>query len=433
MRKVAFASLTLFCLLAPSARSGAQDLFQMPPQSQSKASAPRSLYADAVDATNELGLRLWAAFPADATNVAYSPLAYARANEAAVALAAGNSAKPAPSSGKRLTEFLTTPADPNESNVAPVTSTTTTWLVDKYSSQVDEHLRATVGAQALPLDRENRTAAVDSINGWVAQHTRDAVRKGIAPAQVAGATWGVIGSAVHVRAGWMTGFARAATQDAPFTTTDGVAVNLPTMHVAANFAYARDDQAEWLVLPLAPEPAEEGKPNFALVVMLPAVGSDVARLRTGFTPEALRRRLSAAIPTKTAMEAWEKAEPQSTVIDVRKKWVATYPLKLVTLSLPKFSLRSPPAPAASWETSVASRGATLVQPCVLAVDETGVNTAGTRVEPVTVGPVTVESEEDRLGQPVTFTANRSFLVAVVEQTTGVVVAAGTVDRPGAQP
>ena len=192
------------------------------------------------------------------------------------------------------------------------------------------------------------------------------------------------------------------------------------MRLTANLPYMKNDDVELVVLPLAPEPSDDNNVTLAIVLMLPPIDSDLAKFRSTLAPERFAGWIGQAIVPKPVLEAWEATRPETDLEVVLEKWLTTYPLKSVTLAVPKFTMQTPPRHVDGWtfDAKVGQPGL-FVQACAIRVDEFGVG----------VERGAVPKDFGTIGQPATFEANRPFLVAVVDLSSGAVVLAGQVDRP----
>lgn len=370
---------------------------------------PAHPHARAAQMSNAVAFRLFAG-ELLGTNGLFSPLGYARADEVAGLLKKGPAK---PSELRQLGVHLTAAVE----NDGPPRLELTTGL---WANQrpIAQEVQDAWGVQMLPLETSSRARQVEEINTWFAQNTRDKVTKVVDSPTLAGAPAFVITDALNLRAGWLTPFDPAATKPAPFTTADGKAGEVPMMNLVSNLPYLKTADVELVVLPLSPEPIDDAAASLSVVLMLPAKG-DVASLRSTLTADRFSGWLRQAIVTKAALEAWEKSKPDSDVESVLEQWLGTYPLKAVTVAVPKFKLQTPHKPLAGWSFGASSGPGLFAQACVIEVNESGINAE----------PSPRSEFAGTIGQPATFTANRPFLVAVVDQASGAVILAGQVDQP----
>ena len=154
---------------------------------------------------------------------------------------------------------------------------------------------------AAPLEPLDFRGAADGsrvhINGWVAQHTRDRIRDLLPPRSIDADTRLVLVNAVYLDARWLVPFERTATRDAPFTTSAGESVSVPTMNRRGSFAV--------------------GTVGGATVVELPYQGGDLA--------------MRFVLPAQgSAPEAWATAANLSDV--------APLTMREIRLALPRFRI-----------------------------------------------------------------------------------------------
>jgi len=125
-------------------------------------------------------------------------------------------------------------------------------------------------------------AALEMINGWVAQQTNDRIEKILSPGSITPDTRLILANAIYFKAAWLYFFSKSATQDGPFTLLDGRQVTVPLMHQrAGRIAYAEGEGYRAVQLPYRGEAVD-------MWVILPAEGhfeSIEAQLSAGFLDE----------------------------------------------------------------------------------------------------------------------------------------------------
>jgi serpin B len=82
--------------------------------------------------------------------------------------------------------------------------------------------------------KTDSTAAMNSINGWVADQTEKRIPKLLDSLDAS--TRLVLVNAIYLKAPWLKQFDKSATADAPFTRPDGSQVSVPTMNVGLSEA-----------------------------------------------------------------------------------------------------------------------------------------------------------------------------------------------------
>ena len=106
------------------------------------------------------------------------------------------------------------------------------------------------GAGAGRVDFQRRPQeAREEINGWVSEQTAGKITDLLPPSAIDPLTVLVLTNAVHFLAQWAEPFEPERTIDRPFHVPGVGAVDVPTMRQSESFAYAADDDAQFLRLP----------------------------------------------------------------------------------------------------------------------------------------------------------------------------------------
>ena len=96
---------------------------------------------------------------------------------------------------------------------------------------------------------QDAEAARQTINGWVADATKDRVKDLLPAGSVDAKTRLVLTNAVYLKAPWATAFEKALTADGDFRLQDGTTVTVPFMHQSETLGYAAGDGWQALELP----------------------------------------------------------------------------------------------------------------------------------------------------------------------------------------
>jgi len=405
----------------------AQNLFDGKPTDNAKlakASAPGpqaapNPHARAAAAINATAFQLLAGGTDLGTNGLIAPIGYHRADELAGALKKGGKQSDAMSLVNYLTNKNNDDSQSSRLDIASVI-----WAPGASDNRtITQRVEQQTGAEVYSLDLANRAQAVDDINAWISSGTDDAIRKPIDRSALGGAPAFVIGNSVDLRSAWASPFDPATTKEMPFTLSDGTKTAAMMMSVVANFGYLKTADIELALLPLGSDAADPAAPSLALAILLPPVGSDVAKLRASLTTDRFAGWMKSTNVSTATLEKWESTRPESEREDILEKWLAKYPMKAVTLSMPRFMLQTPPRPVSGWQFNAASGPGLFIQGAAIRVDEAGINLERNRPasgERASVGAI---------GEAVTLTADRPFLAAVVDRTSGVVILIGQVDKP----
>jgi serpin B len=133
-----------------------------------------------------------------------------------------------------------------------------------------------------------------TINDWVSQQTSDRINDLLAPGALDPTTRMVLVNAIHLKLPWANPFQTSATQQAPFTRTDGSKVTVSMMRQPAYFGYADDGKAQIIALPLSGN-------QLNVVIALPhgdlaSYEADLAAGSAALTPPATQTEVALSLP-----------------------------------------------------------------------------------------------------------------------------------------
>ncbi len=129
-----------------------------------------------------------------------------------------------------------------------------------------ERMQTDYAAEVAALDF-GQPAAVQRINNWVKEHTRDRIPTivdDLPPDQLL-----VLVNAVYFKGAWSDAFDPARTTDRPFTLASGETIQHPLMAQDGDYLYLETDQFQAVSLPY-------GNEFLSFEVILPAPGTDLA-------------------------------------------------------------------------------------------------------------------------------------------------------------
>ena len=155
------------------------------------------------------------------------------------------------------------------------------------------------GARAATLDFSDPRSA-ETINGWVAGVTHDAIPQVVSPRDLGGLSVSLL-SAAYFKASWETCFEYHATKPAPFTLLSGRRKRLPTMSQGMSCPYLVGAGFRAVALPYMDQ-------RYRMVILLPDPGSSLA-----------------AMVATLGSESWET-------------WMGQFGLQPVDIQLPRFSV-----------------------------------------------------------------------------------------------
>ncbi len=162
-----------------------------------------------------------------------------------------------------LTEYLTQ-IDPE----VALAIANSLWVNDKLPVRDDyiQRMATNYGAEVAALDFSLPTA-VQRINGWVKEHTRDRIPTIVddLPAD----QLLVLVNAVYFKGAWSDAFKPALTADRPFTLASGETIQHPLMAQNGDYLYLETDQFQAVSLPY-------GSESLSFEVILPKPGADLS-------------------------------------------------------------------------------------------------------------------------------------------------------------
>lgn len=406
----------------PSTRAAAHAApAALPSRPQPASSAPGQrppLWRGIVAADNTFGLRLFQrlATTQPGGNVAISPLSVAVAMDMLYSGAAGATLS---AMATTLDLGRLSPAGVSGGNAALLATLRSPQATGTHLSIADAlwtrrgvpprpafvaNARRAFAAQVATLDFAGPTA-VRTVNHWVAQATDGhipSVVQHLSPRTIL-----FLASAFAFHGHWARPFNSAQTRPRPFFLNTGHSIAVPMMHRAGRYGYLSTLEAQVVRLPYA------GR-RYAMYVLLPGKGRTLNGLLRDFSP--------------AVMKGWEQGmRRRYGVVDLPRFTIkATNGLVSPLVAL---GLRALFAPGANLSRLCPNGLSCYVnaasQDDFLAVDE-----AGTRAAAATTVGIVGDSVISVAPRPLfTFNANRPFLVALVDDSTGAVLMIAAVRRP----
>lgn len=240
-----------------------------------------------------------------------------------------------------------------------------------------------------------------AINDWVEQSTHDRIQDLLPPGSVTGDTRLVLANAIYFKGSWALPFAASQTSDDAFTLLDGGAATVPTLHGTVEGTYAEGDGWAMMEMPYTGH-------ELVMTVLVPDEGRFAeieAGLDAAFFDEAV-----------DALETYD-----------------------ITLSLPKFSFRTPidlvpafmalgmQAPFDGSEADFSGMSATgdLYIGGIFHQGFVDVNEEGTEAAAATA----VVMNDTAAGNTTELVVDRPFLFAIRDRPTGAVLFLGRVLDP----
>ncbi len=244
-------------------------------------------------------------------------------------------------------------------------------------------------------------AAIEEINNWVDEKTKHKIDKIIEEIPAEAVMYLI--NAMYFKGDWQNAFDKKNTSKGPFYTGDDSQVSVPFMKRQSDYPYMECDSFALVELPY-------GRGNFCMNVLLPQPGYSLSDL----------------IPALTA-ENWES-------------WLKRRHFEKLNLVLPRFTF--------SYENILNNELAAMGMGVAFTsqADFSGINGTGELVISKVIHKTYVDVNEEGTeaaavtavemdltamppGEPVTFRADRPFVFAIREVTTGAVLFIGIVQNP----
>ncbi len=241
-----------------------------------------------------------------------------------------------------------------------------------------------------------------TINNWVSDQTENRIKDLVPPGAINTLTRLVLTNAVYFNAAWAMPFKKEATSDGPFHLLDGKTVNVPLMHQAEHYSYAKGDGYEAIELPY------DGN-ELSMVVLLPADGN-FAKFQDSLTAEQV----------DTIIQSLQPRQVNLTL----PRWKFDSSFRLSD-TLKAMGMRDAFAPdAADFSGIDGARDLSIsevLHKAFVAVDEDGTEAAAATAVIIRVTAAPAE--------PVTLTVDRPFIFLIRDQPTGAILFVGRVLNP----
>ncbi len=377
--------------------------------------------AQLIEADNRFGLDLFNRIVAESDpndNVMISPLSVAMALSMAYNGASGDTRR---EMEQTLGFSGLTPEEVNASHKALLSALATadSDVLLRVANAIYHHQTLQVKNDFISVNRNaynaeissldfGKAASLDIINNWVSEKTAGKIPSILD--QLNPDLMMVILNAVYFNGIWKSKFDQNRTHELPFTFGDGSQRNVETMQLESSIAYQSGPLFSAVQLPY-------GKGRFAMSVLLPSPGKTTADVR---------KEMSLA-----RWNEWMKGfKETSNVVVQMPRFKFAWELEL-NQTLKAMGMEKPFIPRVANFTGI-SDGTDLFIDFVIHKTYVDVNENGTEAAAVTaVGMSTTSMPVD---QPVKtyFIADRPFLFAITEKSTGTILFIGEMNAPSYQ-
>lgn len=240
-------------------------------------------------------------------------------------------------------------------------------------------------------------ATLSFINQWASDHTQGMVPKILERINPDGVSY--LLNALYFKGIWYRQFDKKHTQQESFTQTDGKKLTVKMMHQKERFFAAENDNYQTVVLPY-------GNGSYEMVVLLPREGKDLSSLLQTMDAKKWKDNLKSTYSSKVDLKL-----PRFTSAYTREM---NDVLKLLGMNM-MFDREKADLTKMSVAKAFVS---TVLQKAKIEVDEEGSKAAAVTV--VETAPTATAPSK-----PIIFHANRPFMYAIVEHSTGTIFFMGT--------
>ena len=252
--------------------------------------------------------------------------------------------------------------------------------------------------QALVTNQDfSSPATLSFINQWASDHTQGMVPKILERINPDGVSY--LLNALYFKGIWYRQFDKKRTQQESFTQADGKKLSVKMMHQKERFLAAENDNYQTVVLPY-------GNGSYEMVVLLPREGKDLSSLLQTMDAKKCKDNLKNTYSSEVDLKL-----PRFTSAYTRE---LNDVLKLLGMN----AMFDPSKANLTKMSAVSSFVSMVLQKAKIEVDEEGSKAAAVTV--IETAPTAVAPSK-----PILFHANRPFMYAIVEHSTGTIFFMGT--------
>ena len=240
-------------------------------------------------------------------------------------------------------------------------------------------------------------ATLSFINQWASDHTQGMVPKILERINPDGVSY--LLNALYFKGIWYRQFDKKRTRQESFTQADGKKLSVKMMHQKERFLAAENDNYQTVVLPY-------GNGSYEMVVLLPREGKDLSSLLQTMDAKKWKDNLKNTYSSEVDLKL-----PRFTSAYTRE---LNDVLKLLGMN----AMFDPSKANLTKMSAVSSFVSMVLQKAKIEVDEEGSKAAAVTV--IETAPTAVAPSK-----PILFHANRPFMYAIVEHSTGTIFFMGT--------
>jgi serpin B len=251
--------------------------------------------------------------------------------------------------------------------------------------------------------RRDPEEARRSINQWVEEQTRDKIKDLIPRGGVDQQTRMVLANAIYFYGLWATPFKQSATREEDFHLQSGQPVRVPMMRALESYRYAAEPDLQVLELPYRSE-------ALAMVVILPAQGTDFDKAEKSLTSQRVRKLLD------------RLASAEVSVTLPKYRFDGTRKLRPSLSAMGAISMFGGQADFSGMTKEKGWFCSEVIHKAFIAVDEKGTEAAAATATMMAMARYVKKD-------PVIFRADRPFIFAVVDRSSGAVLFIGRLMNP----
>jgi serpin B len=167
------------------------------------------------------------------------------------------------------------------------------WVMkgDTLQKEYEKNVKTFYNAETAVINPDD-PGMVGRINSWVDAATKGMIKSIIE--QIPGGLSVLILNAVYFKGAWVKPFPEVMTADLPFTCFDKTKKTVKMMYMQAKLPYYEEKEFQSVMM-------DYGKEKFAMVVVLPAMGSDMSAFVSSFGADKWNKLLSGMVIEKCEM------------------------------------------------------------------------------------------------------------------------------------
>jgi len=277
----------------------------------------------------------------------------------------------------------------------------------KLNKEYEDELFDVFGTTPESVKFSDRQEATETINNWVKEKTNNKISEIVSPDMIDSNTAAILVNAIYLLANWENQFQKTNTINADFHLTSNTSVEVPMMSQSTNYRYYSNENFSMVEMPY--EESDPKTRSLSMLVILPNEGKSIDDIESELSSETLSNWLDNTTNRKVSLHM------------PRFEIESTNSLSKVLKELGMHDAFSGQADFSGISKNNPIAISDVIQKTYIKVDETGTEAAavtGIFMRGTSVGP-----------RPVTFKANRPFLLMIIDKASQAVLFTGRVTNP----